>query len=228
MCVLKNDTQVKQLLFSLAYVWLRVGVHIMSISSGSHGIRHWNEQSSFLLKFVCHFLSRQNSEILKSLDPQEFLLCMYVVGLHRRLPGTNYYNYNSIQRNNSVIFPKELENKALSIYQHILISEVGLLSRSLAMANLEPQVELSNKLFNTLLKMEDSDISRVNHSLKSILQVLSKSEINRELGTKVMLKYTPFVDDLSLHTKIRLGLFVKRHCSNVCESFVEPYILSLM
>ena len=149
----------------------------MSISSASQGIRHWNEQSSFLLKFVCHFLSRPNSAVLKSLEPQEFLLCMYVVGLHRRLPGMNYYNYNSVPRNNSVAFPKELENKALSFYQHILISEVGLLSRSLAMANLEPQVELSNKLFNTLLIIEDKDIVRENYSIKNTIIIFEPETI---------------------------------------------------
>ena len=227
-CDTKSDPNVKQLLFSLAYIWLRVGAHLMNISATNYGICHWNEQSKFLLKFVSHYIARQDSRTLSNLDPQEFLFCMFVVGLHRRLPGMTYQGNTINSTNMSFVFPKILDGCALSCYNHISITEVGLLSRSLLMANLKPGEELRNEMFHTLLTIENIEIPRQNHSIKQILQTLSRCETNIVIGTKVMLKYTPVLEQLNIYAKVRLGAVIAKHCPDACDFFVEPFISSLI
>ena len=227
-CDANNGPHAKQIFFSLAYIWLRVGVHLVKISSTTLGIRHWNEQSKFLLKFISYYIARQDIKTLGNLDPQEFLFCMVVVGLHRRLPGMTYQGNDINSTNMSIVLPTIINDVALSCYKHISRTEVGLLSQSLNMANLIPGEELKNQMLHTLLTIEDMEIPREGHTMKHLLQTLGKCESNQDIGTKVMHKYTPYLEQMEIYTKIRLGAVIARHCPDTSDFFVEPFILSLL
>ena len=65
----------KKLFFNLAYLWLRVTCHLKNISSNSNSIWQWNENCTFLLKFVTHYIVKKENRMLKNLEPQEFVFC---------------------------------------------------------------------------------------------------------------------------------------------------------
>ena len=134
-----NEVYQKKLFFNLAYLWLKVECHLKEILYGINNISfQWNEKSTFFLKIVSHYLLKDQNVKIKNLNSQEFLFCLSLIGLHRRLPGMalNASEWNISKQ--TFPLPKHTEEMALSCFPQFSMEEVGVLAHSLFSANLHP------------------------------------------------------------------------------------------
>ena len=223
-----EEPHFKHLCFSLAYLWIKVNEHMKKNTQRiDFSIQNWNGRSNYLLKFVSYYIARQDTETLNNLKPQEFLLCMFIIGLHRKLPGINYYSKDFDSTKMAFSIPEKIENVALLHFSEFSISEIGLLANGLYMANLNPAKPLHHKMFESLLKLDKNEVSKEDYSISYILKVLSKCDNNPVMGLRLMNKYIPLLNELSIHGKVRLGVFIQARRSEDSAAFVEPFIDSL-
>jgi len=218
----------KKLLFNLGYLWLRVESHIKKISPGGYYYWQWNERSSFFLKLISYYLLQKKDNIIKSLEPQEFLFCLYLIGLHRRLPGMfDHTSHFNIEKTNFPI-PIEIEEMILSCFAHYGLQEVGMLSHSIYYAHLLPNKKLQTEILVYLHTIPDTAIISENIlSITSILKLATKFDKNDDLCEKIIARYVPYLNQFDIHGKIQFGKFTRQQSSTYGPTFVKPFVESL-
>lgn len=224
-----DEEDQKKLFFNLVYLWLRVESHIKEITySGKFVALQWNENSNFFLKFLSHYLLNNKNGMVKRLDSQELLFCLTLVGLHRRLPGVSQHTTEWNTTKEAFALPKHIEVMILSNFSQFSLEELGLLAHSLFAANLHPNELLEIKMLDHLHSIPDiTTISKNCGVIYNIIKLSTNFSRNDAMSEKILLKYTPSINELDLNSKIQLGIFIQQQSPASSSSFIQPFIESL-
>lgn len=77
------------------------------------------------------------------------------------------------------------------------------------------------------MRIQSGQIAKESYTISSILKILTQCENNDNMAETIMNKYITVIHELSLHGKIRLGSFIRKHRPQNFKIFVDPFIDSL-
>ena len=105
-------------------------------------------------KLIDYIVKKEN-RMLKNLEPQEFVFCLFLIGLHRRIPGMSHYASEISTTKMANDLPGEIEAMLLSLFSQFSLPEMGILAHSLHNASLYPHEPLQARMLDYLNSVPD-------------------------------------------------------------------------
>ncbi len=206
----------KHSILRLCYLWFKAGLVTAD---------EWNKENELVyLKEVLKVLVN-NHKVWKSLNPNEFIFTMFMIGLHRRIPLQN--DEPSLGEDKTRI-PIQIETKLRQVMSSLSVDEVGIICEVFHMTNFKLKnvnQHLIRGIFEAMLSVPPKDIMRSDPAIASMAKILQdRCKYNPGYMSEVDEKFKQYFPYLKPMTNARLLHLMQ---SNASAEFVKNFASSM-